>query len=61
MPDAQMYREGSFEAGMAFSPDDLRWIFAHLEEIEIRPMDAQDDASPTFGQPYLLTGLFRRR
>lgn len=60
LPDAAMYREGRFEAGMSFSEQDLRWIFASFEEVEIRPMLPQEEASPTFGQRFLLTGLFRR-
>ena len=51
---------GEFEAGIAFSPDDLRWIFADLEEIDIRPMAAQDQDSPFFAESFLLTALFRR-
>ncbi|MCB2413958.1 class I SAM-dependent methyltransferase [Demequina sp. TTPB684] len=60
LPDAQLYRAGRFEAGMSFSDVDLRWIFADLEEVELRAMVAQDELSPMFGQPFLATGLFRR-
>lgn len=59
-PDEQLYRNGEFEAGIAFSADDLRWVFADFEEIEIRPMAAQDRDSPFFGESFLLTALFRR-
>jgi SAM-dependent methyltransferase len=60
VPDAQMYTEGSFEAGMSFSADDLRWIFEGFDEVEVRGMLHQHEASPTFGEPFLLTALFRR-
>jgi SAM-dependent methyltransferase len=60
LPDAELYRAGRFEAGMSFSEQDLRWIFADLDEVEIRPMESQDEESPMYGQPVLLTGLFRR-
>ncbi|MFN3866576.1 MAG: class I SAM-dependent methyltransferase [Demequina sp.] len=60
VPDAQMYRDGRFEAGMSFSEDDLRWIFDGLDEVEIRPMVHQDRLSPLFGQEFLLTALFRK-
>ncbi|MDM7991391.1 class I SAM-dependent methyltransferase [Arthrobacter sp. zg-Y877] len=59
-PDEQLYMDGTFEAGIAFSPDDLRWVFADFEEIEIRPMAAQEPDSPWFGESFLLTALFRR-
>lgn len=60
LPDVELYRAGRFEAGMSFSEQDLRWIFADLDEIEIRPMAPQDEASAMFGKPFLLTALFRR-
>ena len=60
LPDAELYRAGRFEAGMAFGEQDLRWIFADLDEIEIRRMVPQDETSAMFGQPFLLTALFRR-
>lgn len=59
VPDAQMYRDGGFEAGMSFSEDDLRWIFSELDVLEVRPMDPQPESSPLFGEPFLLTALFR--
>ncbi|MCC3275299.1 class I SAM-dependent methyltransferase [Arthrobacter sp. zg-Y20] len=60
LPDDQLYRDGQFEAGMAFSPADLRWIFEDFEEIAIRPMIPQGKDSPLFGEPFLLTALFRK-
>ncbi|WNM26542.1 class I SAM-dependent methyltransferase [Demequina capsici] len=59
-PDEQLYLDGRFEAGMGFAADDLRWIFSDFEEVEIRPMEPQGEDSATFGEPYLMYGLFRR-
>ncbi|MDQ2698901.1 MAG: class I SAM-dependent methyltransferase [Actinomycetota bacterium] len=59
LPDAQLYRDGEFEAGVAYSADDLRWIFERYDLIECRPQRAQDDASPWFGETFLLSALFR--
>jgi hypothetical protein len=39
---------------------ELRWIFADLAEVEIRPMAEQPPDSPLFSVPFLLTALFRR-
>jgi len=58
--DEQLYRDGRFEAGMSFDADDLRWIFADYEEIEIRPMEPQGEDSEQFGEPFMMFGLFRR-
>jgi SAM-dependent methyltransferase len=59
-PDEAFYREGSLHGGVAYSPDELRWIFEQLAEVEMRPMAEQPPASPLFGVPFLLTALFRR-
>ncbi|MEV5608767.1 class I SAM-dependent methyltransferase [Streptomyces sp. NPDC052225] len=61
-PDAELYRTGDLEGGLAFTPDELRHLFAEvgLEEVEIRPMRAQPAHSATYGVPVLLTALFRR-
>ncbi|WP_210244040.1 class I SAM-dependent methyltransferase [Arthrobacter yangruifuii] len=60
LPDDQLYRNGRFEAGIAFSPADLRWLFEGFEELEIRPMIPQGNESPLFGEPFLLTAVFRK-
>lgn len=60
LSDAEFYRRGRLEGGLAYTADDLRHLFADLEEVEIRPMRAQPAESPLFGVDFLLTGLFRR-
>ncbi|MEV6973583.1 class I SAM-dependent methyltransferase [Kitasatospora sp. NPDC093806] len=60
LPDAELYRNGRLDGGLAFTPDELRWIFADFAEVEIRPMVPQQPDSPLFGIPVLLTALFRR-
>ncbi|CAN3980077.1 hypothetical protein [Kitasatospora purpeofusca] len=60
LPDAALYRNGRLDGGLAFTPDELRWIFAGFSELEIRPMVPQEPESPLFGLPVLLTALFRR-
>jgi SAM-dependent methyltransferase len=59
-PDAELYRRGSLEGGLAYSAEELRWIFADLTEVELRHMNDEPDDSPHFGMPFLWTGLFRR-
>lgn len=58
--DEQLYSRGGLEGGLAFTPDALRWIFHNLAEVELRPMHAQGPSSALFGEPFLLTALFRR-
>ncbi|MBV6699524.1 bifunctional 2-polyprenyl-6-hydroxyphenol methylase/3-demethylubiquinol 3-O-methyltransferase UbiG [Kitasatospora aureofaciens] len=60
LPDEDLYRLGGLEGGLAYSPDELRALFADFTEVEIRPMTAQSPDSPLFGVPFLLTALFRR-
>lgn len=59
-PDAELYRKGSLEGGLAYTDDELRWIFADLTEVELRLMKDEPDDSPNFGVPFLWTALFRR-
>ncbi|GIH71535.1 class I SAM-dependent methyltransferase [Sphaerimonospora thailandensis] len=59
LPDEQLYREGRLHGGLAFSPEELRWIFSDYEEVEIRQMEEQPPDSPVFGVPFLLAALFR--
>ncbi|MYW66814.1 methyltransferase domain-containing protein [Streptomyces sp. SID8379] len=60
-PDAELYREGvGLEGGLAFTEDELRHVFREFTEVEIRPMAARGAESATFGQPFLLTAMFRR-
>ncbi|MCC9307202.1 class I SAM-dependent methyltransferase [Kitasatospora sp. RB6PN24] len=60
LSDAEFYRRGRLEGGLAYAADDLRHLFADLTELEIRPMRPQPADSPLFGVDFLLTGLFRR-
>jgi SAM-dependent methyltransferase len=59
-PDADLYRRGRLEGGLAFTPESLRWIFADLTEVELRRMHDEPPESPYFGEPFLWTALFRR-
>lgn len=59
-PDADLYRKGSLEGGLAYTDEELRRIFAGLTEVELRLMTDQPDDSPTFGEPFLWTALFRK-
>ncbi|GAB6903955.1 class I SAM-dependent methyltransferase [Kineosporia succinea] len=56
--DADLYRRESLAGGLAFSPDDLRWLFQQFDEVEIRPVRAQPEHSAWFGLDFLITGLF---
>jgi SAM-dependent methyltransferase len=58
--DAELYKEGSMAGGLGFTPDDLRWLFQDLSEVEIRSMLAQDEDSTYFGPEFLLAALFLR-
>lgn len=60
LPDEEFYRQGQLHGGLAYSPEELRWIFSDLAEVELRPMREQPPDSPLFGVPFLLTALFRR-
>jgi SAM-dependent methyltransferase len=59
-PDAELYRVGGLEGGLAFTPESLRWIFADLTEVELRRMHDEPGESRWFGEPFLWTALFRR-
>ncbi|MCX3063374.1 class I SAM-dependent methyltransferase [Streptomyces beihaiensis] len=59
-PDQELYRTGDLGGGLAFGPDELRYLFADLEEVEMRPMAPRGEDAVTFGEPFLLTALFRR-
>lgn len=59
-PDADLYRLGRLEGGLAFSPESLRWIFADLTEVELRRMRDERPESDRFGESFLWTALFRR-
>lgn len=59
-PDADLYRQGGLNGGVGYRPDDLRWIFQDLTEVELRRMTGQPPDSPAFGRSFLWTALFRR-
>ncbi|HYQ65420.1 class I SAM-dependent methyltransferase [Actinophytocola sp.] len=59
-PDAELYRIGSLEGGLAYTDEELRWIFADFTEVELRLMNDEPDDSPSFGVPFLWTALFRK-
>lgn len=59
-PDADFYRNPTLDGGLAYAPDSLRTIFANLTELELRPMRDEPPQSPYFGEPFLLTALFRK-
>jgi cyclopropane fatty-acyl-phospholipid synthase-like methyltransferase len=60
IPDADLYRHAHLDGGLAYTPESLRWIFSDLTEVELRRMHDEPDDSPTFGEPFLWTALFRR-
>ena len=59
LPDVAFYRERSLLGGLAYRPEELRFLFSWLAEVEVRPMLPQPPDSALFGAPYLLTALFR--
>lgn len=60
LPDADLYRGSGLQGGLAYTADELRWIFGELEEVEVRRMRAEPAGSPWFGEGFLWTALFRR-
>ncbi|MFF5501372.1 class I SAM-dependent methyltransferase [Streptomyces roseolus] len=59
-PDADLYRAGALEGGLAYTDADLRAVFADLTPLEVRRMRAEPADSPRFGESFLWTALFRR-
>ena len=57
-PDADLYRHCGLGGGLAYPPESLRWIFAHLREVELRRMRDEPPESRRFGEPFLWTALF---
>jgi SAM-dependent methyltransferase len=60
LPDAEFYRQGRLEGGLAYPGGSLRRIFRDLTEIELRRMRDEPPESPCFGEPFLWAGLFGR-
>ncbi|MFI6505794.1 class I SAM-dependent methyltransferase [Nonomuraea typhae] len=59
-PDETLYREGGLHGGLAYTAEELRWIFSDYVEVELRQMREQPPDAPVFGVPFLLAALFRR-
>ncbi|MFJ3952700.1 class I SAM-dependent methyltransferase [Streptomyces libani] len=60
LPDGDFYHQSRLHGGLAYTPESLRWIFSDLTEVELRRMHAEPPESPSFGEPFLWTALFRR-
>lgn len=61
LPDSDFYRRSALQGGLAYTPESVRWIFSEgLTEIELRRMRDEPAESPSFGEPFLWTALFRR-
>ncbi|MEU8528594.1 MULTISPECIES: class I SAM-dependent methyltransferase [Streptomyces] len=60
LPDAEFYRAAGLQGGLAYTDEELRWVFADLTEVELRRMRDESDDSALFGKPFLWTALFRR-
>jgi SAM-dependent methyltransferase len=60
LSDAEFYRQSRLHGGLAYTLESLRWIFSDLTEIEARFMHDEPPESPSFGEPFLWTILFRR-
>ncbi|WP_330270540.1 class I SAM-dependent methyltransferase [Lentzea sp. NBC_00516] len=59
-PDVELYRQSGLSGGVGYSPDDLRWIFQDLTEVELRRMTEEPPDSRAFGKSFLWTALFRK-
>lgn len=60
-PDAELYRQAGLSGGVGYDPDDLRWVFQDLAEVELRRMTEEAPDSAFFGKSFLWTGLFRKQ
>ncbi|MFL5993161.1 MAG: class I SAM-dependent methyltransferase [Streptomyces sp.] len=60
LPDAEVYRQGRLDGGLAYSARSLRRIFCDLTEIELRRMRDEPPDSSRFGEPFLWAALFGR-
>ncbi|MFI6671011.1 hypothetical protein ACIBM1_39660 [Streptomyces sp. NPDC050481] len=60
LSDAEVYRQGGLDGGLAYSARSLRGIFGDLTEIELRRMHDEPPDSSCFGEPFLWAGLFGR-
>ncbi|MFF4095578.1 class I SAM-dependent methyltransferase [Streptomyces sp. NPDC001834] len=60
LPDAAFYDGAGLRGGLAYTPESLHRIFSGLTQIEFRRMNDEPPESPSFGEPFLWTALFRR-
>ncbi|MBK3580459.1 SAM-dependent methyltransferase, partial [Streptomyces sp. MBT65] len=60
LADAELYRGSGLQGGLAYTPEELRWIFGELELVELRRMRDEPAESAWFGEDFLWTALFRR-
>ncbi|MET9227480.1 class I SAM-dependent methyltransferase [Lentzea sp. NPDC003310] len=60
VPDADLYQRTGLSGGVGYTPDELRWIFQDLTEVEVRRMSEEPADSPSFGKRFLWTALFRK-
>ncbi|WP_306325302.1 class I SAM-dependent methyltransferase [Streptomyces venezuelae] len=64
IPDADFYRRGSLDGGLAYTDTALRTIFTGgapgLAEVEIRRMREEAPDSPAFGASFLWAAAFQR-
>ncbi|QNP73002.1 class I SAM-dependent methyltransferase [Streptomyces roseirectus] len=60
LPDADFYREGGLQGGLAYTDASLRTIFAGLTEVQLRRMRKLGEGASCFGEDFLWTALFRR-
>ncbi|MFE1550349.1 class I SAM-dependent methyltransferase [Streptomyces sp. NPDC058718] len=61
LPDADFYRRGKLDGGLAYTDTELRALFADLTEIDVRRMRDEPASSAAFGESFLWTALFRNR
>ncbi|WP_062214247.1 class I SAM-dependent methyltransferase [Streptomyces sp. NBRC 109706] len=59
LPDEAFYQDSHLHGGLAYTPEELRWIFSDLTEIELRRMREEPPDAPTFGHPFLWTAIFQ--
>ncbi|PNY80224.1 class I SAM-dependent methyltransferase [Deinococcus koreensis] len=59
--DLTLLRRGRLEGGVAYSPDDLRAVFADLEPLDGGPLPSPEAGTePVFWMDFLNAALFRR-
>jgi SAM-dependent methyltransferase len=59
--DADLYRQGRLQGGLAYTPEALGRIFAELTPVELRRMRDEPPSSARFGEPFLWVALFEDR